>query len=91
MLPQCCSTLRSRVEGAVQAPLFTDKARLYPRSTFVVGWDTAERLVMPKYYDGEAGMLSQFAELRVRGCRCAVSFALDFSQHVCADLEVMQV
>ena len=56
----------------MQAPLFTLKARLYPRSTFVVGWDTAVRLVMPKYYDGEAGMLSQFAELRVRGCRCYI-------------------
>jgi hypothetical protein len=53
----------------VQAPLFTLKARLYPQSTFVVGYDTAVRLVMPKYYDGEAGMLSQFSELRVRGCR----------------------
>ena len=53
----------------MQAPLFTVKAGLYPGSTFVVGYDTAVRLVMPKYYDGEAGMFLQFAELRVRGCR----------------------
>ena len=58
----------------MQAPLFTLKAKLYPCSTFVVGWDTAVRLVMPKYYDGEVGMYSQFAELRVRGCRCGNAF-----------------
>ena len=55
----------------VQAPLYTLKARLFPGSTFVVGYDTAIRLVMPKYYGGENGMLLQFAELKHAGCRQA--------------------
>ncbi len=38
-----------------RAPTFLDKSRLFPRTTFVIGADTAERLVAPKYYgDDEA-------------------------------------
>ena len=57
----------------MQAPLYTNKARLLPRSTFVVGYDTAIRLVMPRYYGGETGMLLQFAELKHRGCSFLVA------------------
>ncbi len=34
----------------VQAPLFTVKSKLFAKSTFVIGYDTAIRLIMPKYY-----------------------------------------
>ncbi|GFH15368.1 uncharacterized protein HaLaN_11584 [Haematococcus lacustris] len=34
-----------------RAPLFVHKATLLRNSQFVVGWDTAVRMVMPKYYD----------------------------------------
>ena len=57
----------------MQAPLYTNKARLLPRSTFVVGYDTAIRLVMPKYYGGEVDMLLQFAELKHAGCSFLVA------------------
>jgi nicotinic acid mononucleotide adenylyltransferase len=33
-----------------RAPTFLEKSRLFPRTTFVIGADTAERLVAPKYY-----------------------------------------
>ena len=33
-----------------QAPLFTNKAELFRDSAFVVGYDTAVRLIDPKYY-----------------------------------------
>jgi hypothetical protein len=33
-----------------RAPTFVEKSRLFPRTTFVIGADTAERLVAPKYY-----------------------------------------
>ena len=56
----------------VQAPLYTIKAKLFPDSIFVVGYDTAIRLVDPKYYGGHVGMLLQFAELRSLGCRFLV-------------------
>src|SRR5271168_4123874 len=34
-----------------RAPTFLDKSRLFPSTTFVIGADTAERLVAPRYYD----------------------------------------
>lgn len=33
-----------------RAPTFLEKSRLFPRTTFVIGADTAERLVAPRYY-----------------------------------------
>ena len=51
-----------------QAPLFTQKADLFPGSTFVVGYDTAERLVQERYYGAETAMLLQFARLAHQGC-----------------------
>ncbi len=51
-----------------RAPLFLDKARLVPGACFVVGYDTAARLLDPKYYDpaagGLEGMLSELRRLR---------------------------
>ena len=46
---------------SLQAPLFTTKATIFPNSVFVIGFDTAVRLVMPKYYGGETGMMVEFA------------------------------
>jgi nicotinic acid mononucleotide adenylyltransferase len=47
---------RSPVE-LTRAPTFLEKSRLFPGTTFVIGADTAERLVAPKYYgDDEARM-----------------------------------
>src|SRR5713101_3806852 len=37
-----------------RAPTFVEKSRLFPRTTFVIGADTAERLVAPKYYGDDA-------------------------------------
>src|SRR5262249_40379221 len=33
-----------------RSPTFVEKSRLFPTTTFVIGADTAERLVAPKYY-----------------------------------------
>ena len=43
---------RSPVE-VTRAPTFVEKARLFPKATFVIGVDTAERLIAPKYYGGD--------------------------------------
>jgi nicotinic acid mononucleotide adenylyltransferase len=40
-----------------RAPTFLEKSRLFPRTTFVIGADTAERLVAPKYYGGDELMM----------------------------------
>ena len=58
----------ARVE-LTRAPTFLEKARLFRGVTFVVGADTAERLVAPRYYGDEPRMvdaLRELADLRVR-------------------------
>ena len=57
-----------------RAPTFVEKARLLPGSTFVIGWDTAVRLVEARYYGGdEASMLAALDEMRDSGCRFIVA------------------
>ncbi|EFJ52742.1 hypothetical protein VOLCADRAFT_78735 [Volvox carteri f. nagariensis] len=57
-----------------RAPLFTNKADLLPGSRFVVGYDTAARLVLPKYYGNSyTQMLLDFARLRQNGCSFIVA------------------
>lgn len=56
-----------------RVPLFTQKAELFPGCTFVLGYDTAIRLVDPRYYDGEAGRDAALATIRGRGCRFLVA------------------
>lgn len=43
---------KSAVE-LTRAPTFLEKSRLFPRATFVIGADTAERVVAVKYYGGD--------------------------------------
>ena len=57
-----------------RAPVFNEKARLFPGCTFVIGWDTAVRLVDPRYYcNDEFEMLRALDEIRARGCRFLVA------------------
>ena len=61
-----------------RAPTFREKAALFPGCTFVIGWDTAVRLVHPRYYGGrEAAMHSALAETRAAGCRFLVAGRVD--------------
>ncbi len=51
------------------APLFLQKADLFPNSTFIIGADTFNRLFDAKYYDGEVDthvILRSFKEKNVR-------------------------
>jgi len=57
-----------------RAETFRKKANLFPGSTFVIGWDTAVRLVAPRYYGGESvAMLTALAEIWALGCRFLVA------------------
>lgn len=50
-------------------PYFYKKAELFPGSAFVIGADTAVRLVNPKYYGGDYGkMLEILLGCKNRGC-----------------------
>lgn len=57
-----------------RATKFIEKARLFPGCTFVIGWDTAIRLVDPRYYGGAVPeMLRALTEMRRLGCRILVA------------------
>jgi hypothetical protein len=57
-----------------RAPTFLDKARLFPGAAFVVGADTAERILAPRYYAGaEAGLAKALELLQAWGCRFLVA------------------
>lgn len=72
-----------------RAPLFVQKAALYPGRLFVLGYDTAVRLVSPRYYGGEAGMLAALGVLRDAGCRFLVAGRLaDGRFQTLADLPI---
>ena len=63
---------------ASNAPTFVEKSRLFPGATFVVGYDTAERIVQPRYYENSVTrMKDALAEIRRRGCRFLVAGRTD--------------
>ena len=45
-----------------RAPTFVEKSRLFPRTTFVIGVDTAERLFGPRYYGGDEALMHMALE-----------------------------
>ena len=66
-----------------RAPTFLEKSRLFPKTTFVIGADTAERLVAPKYYgDDEAQMHSALEEIAGAGSNFLVAVRLDAAERV---------
>jgi hypothetical protein len=61
-----------------RAPTFVEKSRLFPRTTFVIGADTAERLVAPRYYgDDEARMHLALEEIGTAGGSFLVAVRID--------------
>jgi nicotinamide mononucleotide (NMN) deamidase PncC len=56
------------------APLFEKKSALFPGSVFVVGFDTATRLISPAYYgESQSAMLESLAAIRQGGGRFLVA------------------
>jgi hypothetical protein len=76
---------RRRVQFAWRAPLwltrqptFAGKARLFPGAAFVVGVDTAARIVDPRFYGGDPGRRDcELEDFRSRGCRFLVAGRAD--------------
>ncbi len=63
---------------ASAAPTFVEKARLFPGSTFIVGHDTAVRILQPRYYqNSRKKMLAALSEIRKQGCRFLVAGRVD--------------
>ena len=66
-----------------RAPTFVEKSRLFPGTTFVIGADTAERLVAPKYYgDDELRMHVALEEIAHSGCSFLVAVRIDAAGRV---------
>ena len=66
-----------------RAPTFLEKARLFPGTTFVIGADTAERLVAPKYYGGdELRMHMALEEIASSGSSFLVGMRIDAAGRV---------
>ncbi|MBN1964506.1 MAG: hypothetical protein JW910_07655 [Anaerolineae bacterium] len=72
------------------APLFAGKAALCPDSVFVIGYDTAIRLIDPQYYGGEeAAMRESLRSIRRSGGRFLVAGRLHEGRfHTLADVPV---
>jgi Cytidylyltransferase-like len=56
-----------------RAPTFRCKAELFPGATFVIGYDTLERLFAPRYYGGEKKMQAALEALRASGARFLIA------------------
>src|SRR5438132_4292202 len=73
---------KSAVE-LTRAPTFVEKSRLFPGTTFVIGADTAERLVAPKYYGGdELRMHMALEEIASSGSSFLVAMRIDAAGRV---------
>ena len=71
-----------------RAPLFAEKAELFPRCTFLIGTDTAIRLLNPKYYGGSRlQMALSFEKMRLQGCSFLVAGRMDKSTGLFVTLE----
>jgi hypothetical protein len=61
-----------------QAASFVEKARLFPGTVFVVGADTAARVIVPRYYgESAAAMCDALTEIAGLGCRFLVAGRVD--------------
>jgi len=67
-----------------RAPTFVEKSCLFPGTTFVIGADTAERLVARKYYgDDEVQMHVALEEIANSGGSLLVAARIDAAGRVC--------
>jgi hypothetical protein len=56
------------------APTFDQKAEIFPGAVFVIGFDTAERIIQPRYYGGsDEALRAALARVRDAGCRFLVA------------------
>ncbi|MBL8152357.1 MAG: hypothetical protein JNN15_20725, partial [Blastocatellia bacterium] len=55
------------------APRFVQKAEIFPGATFTIGFDTAERIVSPKYYSSKEDMIETVSTIGQFGCNFLVA------------------
>lgn len=62
------------ISGATR---FVDKAVAYPGRVFVIGFDTAVRVLEPRYYPEAGGLIGALELIRARGCSFLVAGRAD--------------
>jgi hypothetical protein len=73
------------------APTFVEKAQIYPDCIFIVGYDTAVRILQPRFYDdSHAEMLAALETIRSQGCRFLVAGRVEGNGRFCRadDLDI---
>ncbi|MCP4416306.1 MAG: hypothetical protein GY805_06775 [Chloroflexi bacterium] len=56
------------------AATYLEKARLFPNTVFVIGFDTAERILHPRYYQNrKSNLRAALAEIQTLGCSFIVA------------------
>ncbi|MGQ0635031.1 MAG: hypothetical protein ACT4QC_10500 [Planctomycetaceae bacterium] len=69
-----CAQFTQQPLALTVAPTFAEKAAALPGMVFVVGVDTAERIVHPRYYgDREGDMRAALGQIVGQGCRFLVA------------------
>ena len=76
-----------------KAPVFYEKAQLFPGCAFIIGWDTMVRLVDPKYYENDhAKMILALNQIRAAGCDFLVAGRINDSEfRTLADVQIPSV
>lgn len=78
-----CAQFAGEQVVLTRAPLFAQKAEVLPGMVFVVGADTAARLVDPKYYGGDRQvMVESLAGIRRHGCRFLVAGRIQDGRYI---------
>ena len=74
-VPPSCSPVPGQSTACclTRAETFRKKADVLPGCVYVLGWDTAVRLLEPRYYGGQGAMLRALAEMGSSGCRFLVA------------------
>lgn len=73
-LSRRCAQFVDHPAALTVAPTFAEKAAALPGMTFVVGVDTAERIIQARYYgDSDPAMGAALAAIRAHGCRFLVA------------------
>jgi nicotinic acid mononucleotide adenylyltransferase len=63
-------------QGAVwltRAARFSEKAELFRGAVFIIGADTALRVLSPRYYESDEQLAAALARIQARGCRFFVA------------------
>jgi hypothetical protein len=77
--------------AVTRAATFLEKAQLFPQSLFVIGYDTAARILDPTYYPQQSpeAMIDSLLRIKQQDCKFLVGCRLqDHTLHTLYDLTI---